>query len=76
MNQTYSFSGVTGHTSGSAGTMFLDRRDFCDGPGGTMTGWSYGACVNVYAVPATHEGVVCPQDIDPCLTDPHLNATL
>ncbi len=30
-NQSYSFAGVTGHTSSSAGTEFADTADFCDG---------------------------------------------
>ena len=29
--QSYSFSGVTGHTSSTEGSEFLDRTDFCDG---------------------------------------------
>ena len=30
INQSYSFSGVTGHTSSTAGSMFADLTDFCD----------------------------------------------
>ncbi|HAH47141.1 MAG TPA: hypothetical protein DCM07_20260 [Planctomycetaceae bacterium] len=30
INQSYSFSGVTGHTSSTAGSMFEDLTDFCD----------------------------------------------
>lgn len=30
INQSYSFSGVTGHTSSTAGSMFSDLTDFCD----------------------------------------------
>ena len=30
LNQSYSFSGVTGHTSNTAGSQFADRTDFCD----------------------------------------------
>jgi hypothetical protein len=30
LNQSYSFSGVTGHTSSSAGSQFIDYTDFCD----------------------------------------------
>jgi hypothetical protein len=29
--QSYSFSGVTGHTSQTAGSEFVDATDFCDG---------------------------------------------
>ena len=32
MNQSYSFSGITGHTSSTAGTSFNDTADFCQGP--------------------------------------------
>ncbi|WP_298869135.1 hypothetical protein [uncultured Gimesia sp.] len=30
INQSYSFSGVTGHTSSTAGSLFDDQLDFCD----------------------------------------------
>jgi hypothetical protein len=30
LNQSYSFSGVTGHTASTAGSQFLDQTDFCD----------------------------------------------
>lgn len=30
INQSYSFSGVTGHTSSTAGSVFVDLTDFCD----------------------------------------------
>ncbi len=29
-NQSYSFAGITGHTSSSAGTLFQDTTDYCD----------------------------------------------
>jgi hypothetical protein len=54
MNQTFSFSGVTGCTSRSAGTLFLDQRDFCDGAWGA-NGMSNGACVDVLSLPGTAE---------------------
>lgn len=31
IGQSYSYSGVTGHASSSAGTVFTDRIDFCQG---------------------------------------------
>jgi hypothetical protein len=34
MNQSYSFSGITGHTSSNAGSVFNDEADFCQGPFG------------------------------------------
>ena len=30
VNQSYSFSGITGHTSATAGSFFEDLQDFCD----------------------------------------------
>lgn len=32
VNQSYSYSAVTGHTSSTAGSVFIDLLDFCDGP--------------------------------------------
>ncbi|QDT42252.1 hypothetical protein Pan241w_23340 [Gimesia alba] len=29
-NQTYTFTGITGHSSSTAGSIFLDNEDFCD----------------------------------------------
>lgn len=29
-NQSYSFSGITGHSSSTAGSVFDDNTDFCD----------------------------------------------
>jgi len=29
-NQSYSFSGITGHSSSTAGSIFDDNTDFCD----------------------------------------------
>lgn len=45
INQSYSFSGVTGHTSSVSGSRFIDRTDFCDSnsdPGGDEP-----YCINV-----------------------------
>ena len=30
VNQSYSFSGITGHTSSTAGSLLADTTDFCD----------------------------------------------
>ena len=32
VSQTYVYNGVDGHTSGTAGSTFLDQTDFCDVP--------------------------------------------
>ncbi|QDT98160.1 Flp family type IVb pilin [Gimesia aquarii] len=29
-NQSYSFTGITGHSSSTAGSVFIDNLDFCD----------------------------------------------
>jgi Flp pilus assembly pilin Flp len=53
INQSYSFSGVTGHSSSTAGSVFADLADFCD------TGAAAGAepeCLNVHSIAASPEG--------------------
>ena len=76
LNQSYSFSGVRACTSHTAGSLFWDRHDYCDCPANGGGLGSGGCGINVYTVPAMHEGVVCPDNPNPGLTDPHLNATL
>ena len=44
INQSYSFSGVTGHHSSSAGSIFIDLLDSCDG---ADTGSAPPACISV-----------------------------
>lgn len=34
-NQSYSFSGITGHSSSTSGSIFNDNLDFCDQDTGT-----------------------------------------
>src|SRR5690606_17017543 len=52
MNQSYSFSAITGHHSSTAGSGFVDTLDDCDGedPSGAEP-----ACIDVCGVPATLE---------------------
>lgn len=45
INQSYSFSGVTGHTSSVAGSIFDDELDFCDSD--TDTAGAEPACISV-----------------------------
>lgn len=45
INQSYSFSGVTGHTSSTAGSSFDDQTDFCDTD--TDTAGEEPACIDV-----------------------------
>lgn len=49
INQSYSFSGVTGHTSSVSGSRFIDRRDFCDSNTDQAGNEPY--CINV-VIPA------------------------
>lgn len=52
VNQSFSFSGITGHHSSTAGSVFDDTSDSCDGadPAGLEP-----ACINVCGVAATAE---------------------
>ena len=45
INQSYSFSAVTGHSSSTAGSLFDDENDFCDSDSDPAD--SGAACVNV-----------------------------
>ncbi|WP_417390771.1 hypothetical protein [Gimesia sp.] len=53
INQSYSFSGVTGHTSSTAGSVFADLTDFCDTT--TDTAGVEPECISVQ-ITATPEG--------------------
>jgi len=53
INQSYSFSGVTGHSSSTAGSFFLDLIDFCD-TGAVANGEP--ECLNVHSIAASPEG--------------------
>ena len=57
VNQSYSFSGVTGHNSSTSGTAFNDRRDFCEDANADNNGLEGGepACMSVQ-VPANTAG--------------------
>lgn len=53
VNQSYSFSGVTGHHSSTAGSIFIDRLDECDtniDPLGAEP-----VCIEICDIPATNE---------------------
>jgi hypothetical protein len=55
LNQSYSFSAITGHHSSTAGSFGVDLVDSCDVSCGDASG--VGAlCVSVCSVNATHEG--------------------
>jgi hypothetical protein len=50
INQSYSFSGITGHTSATHGTQMIDRSDVCDAADALT---SAGACVDVTIAAST-----------------------
>jgi hypothetical protein len=55
LNQSYSFSGITGHTSATAGSEFADETDFCDELQPDDPTGGAPVCVNV-TVTQTEEG--------------------
>ncbi|WP_315851556.1 Flp family type IVb pilin [Gimesia algae] len=44
-NQSYSFSGITGHSSSTSGSLFTDNTDFCDVA--TMTAEEFAHCISI-----------------------------
>ena len=56
VDQSYSFSGVTGHASSTSGTIFNDESDFCETPGGSdQTAGNPPQCVAIVAAAAGSE---------------------
>src|ERR1700704_1583273 len=53
INQSYSFSGVTGASASTAGSSYSDVKDFCDG--GAQSSGSEPECLNVHTVGASSE---------------------
>ena len=62
MNESYSFSSVTRSTAWTAGSMFVDQRDFCDQPVGDLNGSPGEAGVQVHASTTIDEGVARPSN--------------
>ena len=67
INQSYSYPAVTGHLSGTAGGLFVDLQDFCDGADATAAQNS--KCVTIAAglaneTPTSSE----PTSPGPCVT--------
>lgn len=54
LNQSYSFSAVLGHHSSTAGSVFLDRTDSCDGIEPDNPGVP-AVCITICTVAATPE---------------------
>lgn len=44
-NQSYSYSGITGHSSSTSGSLFNDNTDFCDINGDPSTTFSH--CISI-----------------------------
>ena len=55
VNQSYSFSAITGHHSSTAGSFFIDLIDSCEVSCSNDVSGAGANCVNVCGVPATHE---------------------
>jgi len=53
INQSFSFSGATGHHSSTAGSIFVDFHDSCDTPPDTPD--APPVCIAVCTIPATTE---------------------
>jgi Flp pilus assembly pilin Flp len=53
INQSFSFSGATGHHSSTAGSIFVDFTDDCDTPPDTPG--EEPVCIEVCDIPATTE---------------------
>ena len=51
IDQSYSFSGVTGHGAATAGSWFIDATDFCDNSVQAGAETSNSKCVLVNATP-------------------------
>lgn len=62
LNETYSFSGVTKLAASTAGSVFIDRRDFCDDPVGDLNASPGAAGVDVNGSPAAQEEAVLPKN--------------
>jgi hypothetical protein len=54
VNQSYSFSGITGHTSSVSGSEFADTVDFCDDA--TAQGTGAPACITFVDATAGENG--------------------
>lgn len=44
-NQSYSYSGITGHSSSTSGTFFDDNTDYCDQ--NTSTNGTFNHCITI-----------------------------
>ncbi|MCA9227984.1 MAG: hypothetical protein KDA47_20325 [Planctomycetales bacterium] len=58
VSQSFSYSGIDGHSAGSSGSFFQDALDFCDTGDDTDTAETNSKCVNVAAVSGLETAVV------------------
>ena len=57
IDQSYSYSSVTGHTSSTAGSLFNDTEDNCDVDGNDNMGAGVSAqCININVPPDSESG--------------------
>ncbi len=57
IDQSYSFSGITGHSSSTAGSVYVDLSDFCDDNTANQDSSTGGAeCITIQTIGATDEG--------------------
>lgn len=47
VNQSYSFAGITGHSSSVSGSLFTDLPDFCQGIFGDQVAGNAPFCINM-----------------------------
>ena len=57
VNQSYQYTGVTGHTSATAGSLFDDEADFCE-VGGLDPAGLEPACISVQLLPSNEIAVL------------------
>lgn len=57
LSQSYSYSGIDGHSSGATGSFFVDAGDFCD-TAETDAGRIDSKCVNVCAASGVESGAL------------------
>ncbi len=60
VDQSYSYSGIDGHSSGTAGSFFFDAFDFCDTSVDEDTSTSSSKCVNVCAAAQLESAGIVP----------------
>jgi Flp pilus assembly pilin Flp len=60
IDQSYSYSGIDGHSTGTAGSFYLDAFDFCDTSADTDASEVNSKCVDVAAAAQTEDTAAVP----------------